>query len=120
MICTYLHPHEHNLPIENKQVKEVLDLLRKVSGELWVVHELRRTIGKWWWKKPYNRYILMRQTNGIEFEEMNFYRADSEITLNVIVPADIVVAYMYGYMGGYTMGQATERHENEMHVRSIT
>lgn len=117
-IFTYLGRHEHDLPISNKIVKETLDELRKVSGELWVVHEHKWTTGKLWWKKDIYRYRVMVNTGGTEFQEINFYRSDSTNSINVFATAEMAVAFMYGYMGGYERGQQQLRYEEKMHVRS--
>lgn len=106
MITTFLSDNELNIPTSDKVVNEVLDEVRRMTGENWQV--LERTVEvyvPWYlfWKRA--KYVkvfdLYCYVGGCgPWQVINFYQSDSATSINTCATADLVVAYLYGIQAG--------------------
>ncbi len=102
MMTTCLSDSEQNRPLKNKVISEVLQQVRELTGENWQVVENEFT-SKRLFRKPVTSfsYELYVEVGGcMPFMCINFYRSDSESSINPRNNADLVVAYLYGMLGG--------------------
>ncbi len=102
-VCTYLNDSERvQQPLKNKAVSEWLGNAISITGEKWLVkeHEIRRM--RWWgvMQVTYS-YQLLVPTRLPEYQEINFYRDDTDWSINLCVRAELIVAYLMGICGGY-------------------
>lgn len=100
-MCTYLGDAEHTSPTGHKVIDETLADLRKQSGDDWRVgvHVIEQPR---WFRKPIRHkwYALYINVGLGEFQRINFYRDGTDWSINPNVTAELVVAYMFGYLAG--------------------
>lgn len=97
--CTYLNADECTAPVSDPELNSLLAELRKVTGRDWRLEERVRSMGRLWWRRCVKSYLLYAgMPDGVEFQVINFYTADGSLT--PFVPAQVIAAYIYGYMGG--------------------
>jgi hypothetical protein len=99
--CTWIRESEKNQPIQNKHVAEWLANARKATGIEWVVLERAFYVTKWFRTKQIWRYEILNPIceDHLEYQCMNFYRDGTDWTINMLVPAEIAVAYLMGLCG---------------------
>ena len=100
--CTYLGQNEYLAPTGVKALDEALAELRSVTGEDWRVAVRRFVTGRLWWRKEVQHFELYCGLGGGEFQIINFYRDGTDWSINHYVPAELVVAYIFGTIGGAT------------------
>lgn len=104
-MCTYLSDGQHTKPTSNKKINELLAEVRQKTGEDWRVGEHVHEIPRWFRKsRTYRWFELLKCVDPppyrTEFQIINFYREHSGTTINDAVSADLIVAYLYGMLGG--------------------
>lgn len=103
MTCTtYLYEFEYTQDTSNNTVNSVLKDLNKESGNKWRVRECLVTSKKNLFSKPVTKkfYELYYHLNHSEFQIINFYCEKSSSSINFMVSADVLIAYMHGVIGG--------------------
>lgn len=93
---TYLKDSDKNAPIQNKHVAEWLSKAREATGVEIVVLERRFDYTRWFRKRTDWRYEILWPSFPPEYQEINFYRDGSEWSINLIIPAELAVAYLIG------------------------
>lgn len=101
---TYLQSDEYLMPTGHAVVDKVLQELRAASGGDWRVARRKIASGHSWWPRTLDCFTLYVAQGppsiaiglGEEFQVINFYRDDSDWSINHDVPAELVIAYMYG------------------------
>ncbi|VVE33952.1 hypothetical protein [Pandoraea commovens] len=100
-MCSYFGDYEATRPTGDAALDELLAEVRKVTGKDWRI----------WWKeyeirKPLRRpikarcYSLIVETRAPEFQYINFYRDNSDWTINGSVSKELIYAYLYGLLTG--------------------
>lgn len=103
MITTFLHDGELNVPTSNKDLNEILKLVRDKSGEDWQVVERTIYYNTPFWRLPRERkcYELYKYVGGCgPWQQINFYRSDSNTSINLSNPAEVVISFLYGMLAG--------------------
>lgn len=109
-ICTYLSPDQHTEPTQHEELNKILKEVRQHSGKDWRVAEHTFERSHWFRKSEVvYRYELMLHICSGEFQCINFHRDDSNWSINTTVPAELVIAFLYGILAGRTMGGFTEK-----------
>jgi len=99
-ITTCLYDSEQNQVLKNKEISELLDEIREVTGENWQVIE-REYITKFWFKENIKTisYELYVEVGGcLSFQMINFYRDEMSSSINPRVTAELIIAYFYGML----------------------
>lgn len=114
VMCTYLSEGQHTKPTSDATINEVLAELRAASGEDWRVAEYVNEIPRLFRKpREYRWFELLkcvdRPPHKVEFQIINFYRPESGTSINGLVTAALVVAYMYGLLGGLQKAKTFRR-----------
>lgn len=108
MICTYLSGDRHAEPTKCQQLNELLADVRKTTGKDWRVaeHEFERT---YWFRKSevVFRYELLVHICAGEFQCINFHRDGTTWSINTTVPAELVIAFLFGILAGHKTGGFT-------------
>lgn len=84
--------------LHNAELIDVLSELNRLEKERWVVDEIEFEVRNWWKRKKCHRYQLLKHVGGSEFQVINFWMP-TESTINSFVPAEVVIAYIYGALG---------------------
>ena len=107
MMTTFLSDNELNIPTSDKAVNEALAEVREMTGENWqVLERIVEVYIPWYlfWKpaKYVRIFELYCYVGGCgPWQQINFYRAGSDTSINICVTADLVVAYLYGIQAGH-------------------
>lgn len=114
MITTFLHDGELNVPTSNPDLNDVLAKVRKADPSAnWQVIE-RVTKKKCWgglWMeiKQFRSYELYLYVGGVgPWQQINFYRENSDSSINVSNSADLVVAFLLGILTGLHRGDLND------------
>lgn len=104
--CTYLNDSERiQEPLQNRHITEWLGKAVSLTGEGWLVKEYavtHRRFHKWRWKDEVTySYSLLCPTKLPEYQEINFYRDDTDWSINLKVRAELIVSYLIGICAGY-------------------
>jgi len=109
MITTFLYDGELNVPTSNSVINEMLSEVRAKTGKDWQVIE--RTHTKKYafqpWKKPkkISLYELYIYVGGVgPWQQINFYRDNSDSSINISNDAELVVAFFFGILCGLNCG----------------
>lgn len=96
--CTYIPDNEKNLPICNNAVAEWLASAREKTGIKIVVLERKFEFRRWFQRKERIewRYEILWPLGHAEYQVVNFYRDGTDWTINLMVPAEMAVAYLIG------------------------
>lgn len=107
MTCTtFLHDGELNVPTSNNELNSILKEIRQKSGEDWQIIErsveIHEPFWKFWkpvkWRKSYELYKFV---GGIgPWQQINFYRDNTDWSINLSNPAELVMAFLYGMLAG--------------------
>lgn len=97
---TYIPESETDKPIQNKVVAEWLESARKATGIRMVIRELRFDYRIWFRTKTHWRYEVLWPSGGCEYQIVNFYREDTETSINLLGTAELTVAYLIGICSG--------------------
>ena len=100
-MCSYFGDNEAKQPTGDAALDELLAQVRNVTGKDWRI----------WWKeyeirKPLRRpvkarhYSLIVETRAPEFQVINFYRDNTDWTINGSVSKELIYAYLYGLLAG--------------------
>ena len=104
MTCTtFLHEGELNQPLPDAEVQQILDEVRKLSGEDWQVVPLPpRSTGLFRRKQPtyYGVYVYVGGMG--PWQQINFWGAVGTSSINLYQPLEVVAAYLLGLYGGLT------------------
>ena len=96
---TFMRPDECLAPTGHKTVDEVLRDLRSITGKDWRVEKHLQRSG-FFRKRTRELFCLYLGVGdgllGYEFQIINFYRDGTDWSINHYVPAELLVAYMYG------------------------
>ena len=114
-ICTYLSYDEANdaiITLNHKKINELISEINTYPGERWVVKSTVFTTGYLWWKKEVTVYTLYSQIMDNEYQLINFYRENTDWSINTHNSADIVVAYLYGRIGALNQFLGNRTNEN--------
>lgn len=96
-----MHDWETREPVDNKAIQELLDELNtKYPSSKWVVKSTNFLQGRLWWKKKVKLYTLYSRIMGGEYQVINFYRDGTDWSINTYVPAELIVAFLYGLING--------------------
>jgi hypothetical protein len=101
MACTtFLYDSELNYKFKNKELQDVLDEARKITGRNWQVVPLEVTVRKSFFKKEkqtlYGVYLYVGGFG--PWQQINFYNEHSESSINLYVSLDVVIAYFLGML----------------------
>jgi hypothetical protein len=106
-ITTFLHDSELNVPTSNEELNKILKTVRDETKEDWQVIE-RSYVQRKIFKKPVvvKYFELYKWIGGFgPWQLINFYRANSETSINTENSADVVVSFLMGIRSGfYTKG----------------
>lgn len=103
-ICTYLTKEEIAVfpALSDPELVALLEELNSIEGECWAIRkrELITSEGIWPLRNVIRqtRYSLLSWIHGIEWQYINFPGGTSSI--NTLVDAAMVKAYLLGYLGG--------------------
>ena len=103
MTCTtFLHESELNQQLPQADIQQLLDEVRKLSGQDWQVVALPgRRIGLFGRKKAPTLYGVYVYVGGIgPWQQINFYRDGMKSSFGLYVPLEVVAAYFYGMLNG--------------------
>ena len=100
-MCSYFGDYEATRPTGDAELDELLTEVRKVTGKDWRI----------WWKeyeirKRFRRpikarwYSLIVETRAPEFQVINFYRDNTDWSINGSVSKELIYAYLYGILVG--------------------
>lgn len=103
MLTTFLDDRELNIPLEDDRVNKILEEVRVASKQDWQIVKYRV-----WTKKRLFRkraeivyYGLYLYVGGIgPWQQINFYRSDTDTSINPCVSLDLIVAFLLGYLAG--------------------
>lgn len=97
MPCTtILYDSQLNVPLQHKEIQELLDDVRQFTGKNWQVVPHTVTLGKWPFDRKETWYGLYLHVGGIcPWQQINFYRDGSD-DLNFTVPLELIAAYLMG------------------------
>lgn len=98
---TYLGEHDHTQPTDHKELDKTLTELRKLTGEDWRIGSWIYRTGCLWWREEYPHYSLYVGVGSGEFQIINFYRDGTDWSINPDVSAELLMAFMLGYIGGW-------------------
>lgn len=108
MICTYLSGQKHTEPTRCSQLNDLLAEVRKITGKDWRAAECEFSRSHWFRKDEIIlRYELLLHICAGEFQCINFHRDGTDWSINTTVPAELVVAFLYGILAGYKSGGFT-------------
>jgi hypothetical protein len=97
---TWLRVDEYLRPTGNKMIDNTLGQLRTITGKDWRIEKHQTIKGHLWWKHSADLFCLYLGVGdtplGSEFQIINFYRDGTDWSINHYVPAELVVAYMFG------------------------
>lgn len=100
-ICTYLSDCDHTKPTSDGELNDLLRWVREATGDEWRIRESEHEVRRWFRKpKTIKLYSLYNHVASIEFQIVNFYRPDSGGSINTMVDASVVAAYLYGVLAG--------------------
>lgn len=102
MTCTtFLHSSELNRPLPDAEVQQILDEVRKLSGQDWQVVPLpERRVGIFR-RKTETYYGVYVYVGGMgPWQQINFWNPDSRSSINLYVPLETVAAYLLGVLAG--------------------
>lgn len=99
-MCTFINDCDKNIPTTNREINELLQLVRKNTEEDWQILELIFTNKKFLRKEKVEKlYNILVNVGGFaDYQSINFYRENTGTSINDYVPAELVVAYMYGLL----------------------
>lgn len=110
MIATYLQHNQHTEPTSCAKLNELISEVRKVTGKDWRVAELSFERAFWFRKSQIVfRYELLLHICSGEFQCINFHRDGTDWSINTTVPAELVIAFLYGILAGYNAGGFTAK-----------
>jgi len=95
-VFTYLRENDFIEPTGNKALDDGLLDLRTATGDDWRISAHPVVLGPWWRRKKATWYSLYCGVGTPEFQTINFYRDGSDWSINLTVPAELIVAYMFG------------------------
>jgi len=99
VMCTYLNDSDYTAPTSNAELNSMLEELKQKTGDDWrleeEVYEVKRLFRK---PKKVALYTLYYHIHSIEFQIINFYRLESETSINVSVSADVMAAFLLGML----------------------
>jgi hypothetical protein len=93
---------------ENPVISELLDEVNSKSTVRWLIKDYlvarKKSNGIFFRRK--NKEVAMYHelyvaTIEPEFQVINFYQEGSESTINTIVPSDVVVSYLMGFLASF-------------------
>lgn len=101
-MCTY----KENFPYrtEYKEVRELLDEIKERTGEIWEVEE-HEYIEGFFRKRIRKSFTLYKHIYAIEYQVINFYLDETEWSINPYVSVNLIMAYLYGYLGGLSRNE---------------
>jgi hypothetical protein len=94
-MCVDLRKEEWDIPTSNKELNELLKEVRIKTGENFQLVEAPRHS---FWKKERTYNLLLEVGGYPPFQSINFYRENSDTSINDWVPADLIAAYLYGVL----------------------
>lgn len=97
MPMTTFFSHEQQ-ELKDKELEKILAEANSVCSEKWLVEEREY---KPLFRKFLYFYTLNFSLGGGEYQVINFYNGKSDSSINSSVSAEMVAAYLYGYMGGF-------------------
>jgi hypothetical protein len=107
MITTYLTDNDLSRRVTHKSVAKVLTELQALHpSDGWHITEyIYPAYRRWYW--PFTEVaearvfeLYKRLTDYGEYQIINFYRDGTDWSINTFVPAELVIAFMYGAMRG--------------------
>lgn len=102
-MCTYLGDDQYTQPTSNSEINHELASIRAKSNRDLRVSERDLTIKphRWARARKVKHYSLYLHISGGEFQIINFPPPDgSEYSINRVVQAQTLLAYLYGFQGG--------------------
>lgn len=98
--CVYLSDSVQQ-PLSNKHVTEWLEKAIAVTGKKWLVRERKITVRRWFRREDViYRYELFCPISFPEYQAINFYRDNTDWSINHVVTAELIVAYLIGVVAG--------------------
>jgi hypothetical protein len=95
---TYMNTQDFRWTTSDDELNELIEELRRVSGEVWIVHEYEYCTGKLWWEKKYKSYYVYFCSN-------KYYSQYSTEEVQYIYCAsgtkEVTKAYMLGQLTVY-------------------
>jgi len=86
--------------VTDKEIAQVVGMLRNVTGRDWVVHEMKHTHKRLFGKVTeiflYTVYLGCEN----QYQIINFYNSESDLSINYQVPANMVHSYLMGMLAG--------------------
>jgi len=102
-IMTWLRPDEMLNKTSNKEInKLVLEANNTINGgKFFCVERKIHSVHMFFIKKTVTRFELFYSPDGTTYvQQINFYRLGSDTSINTSVPADLIMAYLFGVLCG--------------------
>jgi len=99
-ICTYLTPADrYTQPTSDKELNTLLAEVRAITGEDWRIEE-RIVFSRRLFRSAvaHKLYSLYNHLHSCEFQVINFYLPNSDFSINTLVDASLIAAYLYGLL----------------------
>lgn len=102
MICTYLNQDEFArfLNVTDEDINEALREVNSLTGDEFLIQEIEIVYRKWFKKSRRFLYTLYARLAHTEVQVINFFLDNSGWSINTTVPKPIILAYLYGQIGG--------------------
>jgi len=115
MVCTtFLHSCEIDVPLEDRDVQDLLDTVRQRTGRNWQAVPTRTVVTRSLFKKSKTQLFgLYLYVGGIgPWQQINFYSSNENASsINVYVTLDVIAAYLMGILNG--AGIYPDKHTNK-------
>ena len=120
-ICTFMSRHEERQSSSNTEIAALVKEVTEASGRLWIVTDHLIDVTPWWSRKKRTKtlHTLYVQLVGAEYQMINFYSETAESSINTIVSADLIVAYLYGMLGAIDQITRTQREREANEQKSV-
>lgn len=100
-MCSYFGDNEAMQPTGDAVLDDLLAEVRKRTQEDWRIWWREYEIRKFLRKAARSRaYSLIVETQAPEFQIINFYRDNTDGSINGAVSKELIYAYLYGLLAG--------------------
>ncbi|CAJ0893953.1 hypothetical protein R77569_04357 [Ralstonia mannitolilytica] len=106
-MCSYFGDNQAKQPTGDKALDDLLSEVRETTGMDWRIwwkeYEIRKPL-----RKPIKarHYSLIVETRAPEFQVINFYRDNTDWSINGSVSKELIYAYLYGLLAGHSIAAA--------------
>ena len=100
MTCTtFLHDGELNQSLPDPECQQILELARKHTGKNWQVVPVQVSRRRWFRRHTATLYGVYVYVGGCgPWQQINFFKENSEWSINLYVPLEVVAAYFLGML----------------------